>query len=212
MPNTSGIFVKEQSFLTTLISTENWLPTSNNLFTCFRTSSYGLGGTRRIVEAKIVMKMKKQGVAAVEAAVCLPVLALIVFGALEVTGGIFQEYNLQASAFELAKVALRRNATCEDIQDQAAAILPSQDFPTYSINLDIEPRTVNADSVEPPTGPTSFAIPSSGSAPLGLETIPRGTLMRITVTADRPRIPGRGLFYSFLNPQATADAVFVKEF
>ena len=154
---------------------------------------------------------KRNGVAAVEAAVCLPLLVLIFFGSLEVSGGIFQEYNAQASAFELSKVALTKGKDCTDVQTLAAQMLPQQDFVTYSITIDVEPRTVNSDSVDTPAI-TIFNIPQTGTPTNGLDELPRGTLLRLTLTVDRPPIAGIGLSTKFLTNQIVSDCVFVKEF
>lgn len=154
---------------------------------------------------------KRSGVAAVEAAVCLPLLVLIFFGALEVSGGISQEYNAQASAFELSKVALAKGKDCDHVQTLAAQILPQHDFATYSITIDVESRTVNSDSVEAPSV-TTFNIPKTGSTTNGLELLPRGTLLRLTLTVDRPPLAGLGLSTNFLTNQIVSDCVFVKEF
>ena len=153
----------------------------------------------------------RRGVAAVEAAVCLPILVLVMLGALEVSSGIFQEFNVQSCAYEFSKVALRSGSSCTDVQLLADELMPQFDFSTYSIQIDVIPRTVNADTVEP-AQVTSFSIPQSGSAPAGLEDIPRGTLLRLTVTADRPAIAGQGFTRSFLNGEISSDCVFVKEF
>ena len=153
----------------------------------------------------------RNGAAAVEAAVCLPLLVLIFFGSVEISGGIFQEYNAQATAYELSKVALTKGKTCDDVQMLAAQIMPQQDFATYSITIDVEPRTVNADSVDVPTI-TTFSIPQTGSTTDGLEQLPRGTLLRLTLTVDRPEIAGIGLTRTFLSTQIVSDCVFVKEF
>lgn len=153
----------------------------------------------------------RRGVAAVEAAVCLPILVLIIVGAIEVSGGIFQEYNAQACAYELSKVALRSKSTCEDVQTHAAGILPQLEFTTYSIQIDVVPRTANPDSVNVPAI-TSFSIPQTGTAPEGLEDIPRGTLLRLTLTTNRPAIAGRGFSRAYLNNEISSDCVFVKEF
>lgn len=155
--------------------------------------------------------INRRGVAAVEAAVCLPVLALIIFGAVEVSGGIFQEYNAQACTYEISKVALQSGSSCQDVQDVAATIMPQLDFTTYSIQIDVIPRSVNQGSVDAPTQ-SSFSIPQSGSAPAGLEDIPRGTLLKLTVTTDRPAIAGRGFTRAFLSGTINSDCVFVKEF
>ena len=153
----------------------------------------------------------RRGVAAVEAAVCLPILVLVMLGALEVSAGIFQEYNAQSCAYELSKVALRPGSSCTDVQQVAEQIMPQFDFATYSIQIDVTPRTANASTVDPPQI-TSFSIPQSGTAPAGLEDTPRGTLLRLTVTAARPSITGRGFTRSFLDGEISSDCVFVKEF
>ena len=146
----------------------------------------------------------RNGVAAVEAAVCLPLLAVIFVGSLEVSGGIFQEYNAQATAFELSKVALARTNTCDEVQALAAQIMPQHGFANYSITIDVEPRTANVDSVEtPPT--TTFSIPQTGETTTGLEELPRGTLLRLTLVADRPQIAGLGFARSFLGAQITSN-------
>ncbi len=154
---------------------------------------------------------KRNGVAAVEAAVCLPVLAVIFFGSLEVSGGIFQEYNAQATAFELSKVALNTRSTCDDVQALAAQIMPQHGFTNYSITIDVLPRTVNADSVEAPLV-TTFSIPQTGDTTAGLDELPRGTLLRLTLVTDRPAIAGLGLSRSMLGNEIASDCVFVKEF
>ena len=155
-------------------------------------------------------RRNRTGVAAVEAAVCLPLLAIIFFGSLEVSGGIFQEYNAQATAFELSKVALGRGRTCDEVQALAAQIMPQHGFTNYSITIDVEPRTFNSSSVEAPQV-TTFSIPATGSTTAGLDGLPRGTLLRLTLVTDRPAIAGLGLSRSFLSSQITSDCVFVKE-
>ena len=157
------------------------------------------------------MYRNRKGSAAIEAAVCLPVLAFIVVAAVEVSGGIFQNYDAQAAAFELSKLALRTSSTCDDVQAKANTILPQLGFSEYDVKIEVEPRTVNADSVDPPTV-TLFNVPKTGSTTAGLEEVPRGTLLRLTVTADRPMIPGRGMMRRILADQVEADCVFVKEF
>jgi Flp pilus assembly protein TadG len=159
----------------------------------------------------MIHSQKHSGVAAVEAAFCLPLLVFIFFGSLEISGGIFQEYNAQAAAFELSKVALTRLKTCDDVQALATQILPQQEFTSYSITIAVEPRTVNGDSVQTPSI-TLFSIPQSGPTTPGFEELPRGTLLRLTLTVERPPIGGMGLTRNFLDQQIVSDCVFVKEF
>ena len=153
----------------------------------------------------------RRGVAAVEAAVCLPILVFIMLTAIEVSGGIFQEYNAQASAYELSKLALRPETSCDDVQLYAQQVMSQLDFDTFSVQIDVVPRTVNASSVEPPSI-SSFRIPQTGPAPAGLENTPRGTLLKLTLTANRPSIAGIGFATTFLSSEISSDCVFVKEF
>lgn len=156
-------------------------------------------------------KKRRDGVAAVEAALCLPMISLIMFGAIEISGGIFQEYNAQAAAFELAKVALTSQSTCDDVQDMASQIMPQLGFDTYDISIVTESRTTNSDSVAPPTI-TNFTIPKTGATTAGLDEVPRGTLLKLTLTATRPQTPGLPGLSDFMGTQIDAECVFVKEF
>lgn len=153
----------------------------------------------------------RRGVAAVEAAVCLPLLVLILVSAVEVSGGLFQQYDIQATAYELSKVALQRQSTSEDVQDLADQLAPQLGFNNYQITIEVTARTVNQQTVEPPTT-MLFTIEQNGSATAGLESVPRGTLLTLTITADRGNTPGFGLMQNFLSPQISASCVFVKEY
>lgn len=152
----------------------------------------------------------RTAVAAVEAAVCLPIVVVIFLGSVEFSSGIFQEYNVQAATYEISKVALRAKSTSEDVQVSANEILPALGIEQFDITIAVEPRTANVDSVESPTV-SNFVIPSSGTPTGGLEELPRGTLLRLTVVAQRPQ-GGLNMFTSYLTSTIRTDCVFVKEF
>lgn len=154
---------------------------------------------------------RRCGSAAVEAAVCFPVIFLIIIASIEVCGGMFQNYDAHAAAFELTKKALVRTTTSDDLQAEAATLLPQLGFDTYSVRIDVLDRTVNADSVEP-TSHSTFLIPQTGVATPGFEELPRGTVLRLTLTVDRPAVPGRGMIRKYLDGEIHSDCVFVKEF
>lgn len=154
-------------------------------------------------------RKRREGVAAVEAACCLPILVIIILSAIEISGGLFQEYNLQVCAFELSKTALQSEATCDEVQELAVRLLPQFGFENYSVEIEAEPRTVNQDSVEAPAV-TQFDVPQSGPTTPGLHEIPRGTLLRLTIVADRPPVSGVAIL-SHLRQQVDADCVFVRE-
>ena len=156
------------------------------------------------------ISQSRSGVAAVEAAICLPVLALIIFGAVEISAGIFQEYNAQSCAYELSKVALEAKTDCTDVQTLAASLIPQFGFENYDITIEVIPRTVNTASVDPPLI-TLFTIPSTGSVTSGLDELPRGTLLQLTLSADRPDTV-TNFFRATLGEQISTQCVFCKEF
>ena len=153
----------------------------------------------------------RKGGAAVEAAVCLPLIVFILLASIEMCSGLFHNYNAHAATYELSKLALKRETTSDDVQSKAAILLPSLGFDDYSITIDVENRTVNTASVEP-TSFTSFSVPKTGLTTAGLESVPRGTVLRLKLTVDRSSQQSFGLFQNYLNTTINTDCVFVKEF
>lgn len=70
---------------------------------------------------------RRRGVAAVEFAICLPVLALLVFGAIEATAFIFLKQSLHVAAYEGARSGSRIAGNQADATARARAILESRD-------------------------------------------------------------------------------------
>jgi Flp pilus assembly protein TadG len=95
------------------------------------------------------------GVAAVEAAITLPMLILLVFGSIEVANGIFLNQALSLAAHEGAREAGRPGGTSAMAQARVADVLTSRGIQQYSITI-----------VPPVT-----------------ETTPRGILIMTTVSA-----------------------------
>ena len=142
---------------------------------------------------------------------CLPLIVFVLLASVDICTVVFQDYDVHAAAFEVSKVALQRTATCEDVQLLASEILPQIGFDDYSIQIDVEDRTVNTFNVVP-TSISGFSIPQSGATPTGLDEIPRGTVLRLTLIAKRPASSIQGIFRTYIGNDARADCVFVKEF
>ena len=154
---------------------------------------------------------RRTGTAAVEAAACFPLIVMLVLGSIELSSGYFHQHTLRATAHECAKLTAREGTTTAEVQTLATQLLGQRDMGVgYTINIDAVTRTVNGASVDPPTGPTSFTFTDSGSPPVGLEDVPRGTLLRIRVNAIRPSIAGVGVV-RYLSPNMSAECFFVKE-
>ncbi len=87
---------------------------------------------------------RRRGAAVVEFAVCLPLLMLIVLGAIEATHGVFLKQALSAAAYEGMRVAIEPRSKQADATQQAQAILDSRLVKgsriTFDTNIDTAPR------------------------------------------------------------------------
>ena len=61
--------------------------------------------------------------AAVELAVCLPLVAVVVFASIEACSMVFLKIALQTSAYEAARVAIAPNGTVTDAAERANQVL-----------------------------------------------------------------------------------------
>ncbi len=124
----------------------------------------------------------RRGVAAVEFAVCLPVLVLLVFGSIEASSFIFLKQSLNVAAYEGIREAVRSGSNNANGDARAVNILTS--------------RNVNDFGVSFPSGEAS--------------SLPRGTEVVIEVTA--PTLTNSPLAGQFIpNRLVTARVVMLKE-
>lgn len=165
-------------------------------------------------------KSVHRGVAAVETAVCLPVVFIIVFGAIEISSGIFQQHVVRSAVHETSKIAGRGDSTLNDCRLICSEILDQRGFPpTYTATLSIIPRgsqplgtNFNVGSVPPDNDnvaagfPVTFSDTSSSSTRIDL---PRGTIMQLIINTPRPALSGT-LTPSILPNTVVASTVFVK--
>ena len=78
---------------------------------------------------------RRRGAAAVETAVCLPMLLLIVFGAIEACTIIFLQQALQATAYESARVAATPANDVQAARDAGLNILAQRNVQSGSIQV-----------------------------------------------------------------------------
>lgn len=165
-------------------------------------------------------KQHFRGVAAVEAAVCLPVVFIIVFGAIEISSGIFQQHVLRSAVHETSKIATRGESTLTACQAICGEILEQRGFPeTFSATLEIVERgnaamgtNVNAGTVPPDNSNVAAGFPvtfTNSSAPTTPIDLPRGTILRLTITTPRPALAGT-LTPNILPGNVTSTSIFVK--
>lgn len=75
----------------------------------------------------------RKGVAAVEFAVCLPVLVLLVFGSIEASSFIFLKQSLNVAAYEGIRESIRVGRGNNDGADRATNILQSRAVNNFNI-------------------------------------------------------------------------------
>ena len=154
------------------------------------------------------MRKSRAGVVAAEAAVALPLVIVLMLGCVELCGGISQSCRVRIALHECAKVAARGESTSVDVAAIAQNLLGQDGITEFTIQVDVIGRTANVDSVEAPAV-TQFIITSAGVATEGLEEVPRGTLMNMSISCPRPTIAGS--IGAYLDATVDASCVFVKE-
>lgn len=79
--------------------------------------------------------MARRAVAAVEAAITLPLLVLLVFGSIEVANSIFLAQTLSFASYEGAREAARPGATMGQVNDRVAQIMQARGIPNYGVSV-----------------------------------------------------------------------------
>jgi hypothetical protein len=80
-------------------------------------------------------KSKRRGVAAVEFAVCLPVIILLVFGSIEASSFIFLKQSLNVAAYEGLRESIRVGSDNADGVDRAQNILVSRNVRDFQVSF-----------------------------------------------------------------------------
>ncbi len=83
----------------------------------------------------VVSPRQARGTATVELALCLPMIVLITFGAVEGASMIFLKQTLAQAAYEGAKVAIHRNATNADVTAATQRVLAGRALNDVTVNL-----------------------------------------------------------------------------
>ncbi|MGI9428378.1 MAG: TadE/TadG family type IV pilus assembly protein [Bythopirellula sp.] len=77
----------------------------------------------------------RRALAAVELAVCLPVLVLLMLGAIESSNMIFLRQALVQSAYEAAKLSARPDATAAEAVTRGADVLNARNISGHTVTL-----------------------------------------------------------------------------
>ncbi len=80
-------------------------------------------------------RVARRGAAIVEFAVCLPLLMLIILGAIEATHGIFLKQSLSAAAYEGIREAVENRSTTTKARESAEAILRMRQVAGFNVTF-----------------------------------------------------------------------------
>ena len=103
----------------------------------------------------------RRGAAAVEFAVCLPVMLLITFGAIEASNGIYLKQILTQAAYEGARVASTVGATQSEAEAFSRLILDSRNIQNATVNIT---PTINANTPSGTEVTVIVTAPSNSNA------------------------------------------------
>lgn len=89
----------------------------------------------RMTQAHPRSVIARSGTAAVEFAVCLPVIMLLVFGAVEASSYVFLKQSLNVAAYEGVREAIRSGATSVDARSRAVNLLNARNVRDYRVTF-----------------------------------------------------------------------------
>ncbi|MCC9603941.1 pilus assembly protein [Stieleria sp. JC731] len=110
-------------------------------------------------------RRRRSGVAAVEFAVCLPVLVLLVFGAIEASSFIFLKQSISVACYEGIREAAKSEGDTADATARAQAILDSRGVNDYTIDFPngVEGLSRGEQVICQVTAPTNTNSPLAGN-------------------------------------------------
>ncbi|MGI9517020.1 MAG: TadE/TadG family type IV pilus assembly protein [Pirellulaceae bacterium] len=131
----------------------------------------------------ILRYSKRDGGAATEAAICLPIILLIISATVELSTAIYLKESLTIAAYEGARIAISRDADDERVRDRIAEVLaersidigdvaildrvsvsPASDVATMLQPIEIEVSAPTAGNVVLPFRFLQFVTPEEMSA------------------------------------------------
>ena len=133
---------------------------------------------------------KRRGVEVVELAIIMPVLLLLTFGTLEICEGIFLRQTLELSAHEGARVAIRRDASIEDVEEAV-----QRHFDARGVNFGGDISSAVEITPDPETAATLTPV-----------------TVRVTVDASDNLRLDLSLYRFLLGNQFEAEVIMLKEF
>ncbi|WP_145293835.1 TadE/TadG family type IV pilus assembly protein [Crateriforma conspicua] len=120
-----------------------------------------------------VQHRARRGAAAVEFAVCLPVLVLLVFGSIEASSFIFLKQSISVSAYEGVRDAIRNEGSNATARQRIENILNSRGVQGYAVAF---PSGESADADRGDEIVVEVSAPTQPNSPLAGQFIANRTI------------------------------------
>ncbi|MBL8889021.1 MAG: pilus assembly protein [Planctomycetaceae bacterium] len=117
------------------------------------------------IKSRSLISKTREGSATVEIAVCMPIVLLILAGAIEGANFAFLKQTLAQSAYEGIKVAVRRNSNAGDGLEAARRIIQQRNV--QDVNFRFQPDPATAAAGTPITLIVSAPGDSNSQFPIG---------------------------------------------
>lgn len=141
--------------------------------------------TKKPVSRRSAMHRRSRfGAAAVEAALCIPVIIILMFGTLEISAGFFLKESLTIAAYEGARTGVKRRATRAQVEARVQDILDARNVSLgESGSITVTPSDLSTlDALDPLT--VVIRAPSAGNSALIFDSLTNRT---ITATVKMAR-------------------------
>ncbi len=125
-------------------------------------------------ELRRFQRTSRSAIATVELAVCLPVLAIFVFGTIEFSNAIFVQQGLTSAAYEAGNILSADGGTSATATTRAQAVLSG---------LNVRSATVTISPAVTSTTPTGTVIEVTCTAPFGSNSVTSSFFKNVNVTA-----------------------------
>lgn len=113
------------------------------------------------MKRSLLRRNRRRGAAAVEAAFCIPMLFIVMFGTLETCSGIFLAEAVKVSCYEGCRVGVRRRATRADVLAQVNNVLAARNI--TGATVEVSPDTFSGmKALDPIT--VRISAPTAGNS------------------------------------------------
>jgi len=123
----------------------------------------------------LIHQRSRGGAAAVEAALCIPLIILLMFGTLEISAGYYLQESVTIAAYEGARQGARRRGTSEQVISRVEEILEARNVQLGSGTITVTPTDLTTlDAVQPLT--VTVQVQSAGNGALFFDTMANRTI------------------------------------